>query len=357
MFGKTKFWTGLSIGLATTLLCHLFFVYGREILRGTTAYSGDLLIPTRAEFMGYNFFFAAVSITIGFGFAGWFWFHNPFSFRVSKIWNQFIRTYIITGTLILLVVVLRTGLITMNLLYGLDGYDNHLSFYSEAPELLILLPTVFFLNVWTPIRLKYRAGNWFWISMVVYLLGTTLLGLSSPIDQSKLNGNWQQSISSYNKIVDEEIKRASLSGISIPEKTIEILRFNKKQRVVNLAKLVKLEFKSQKPISPDRIVIELILVKKSTLRFISTLHRDNTEQSWPFALPRDVYKQMIASRDSISTQYLKEILSEYVEIFKDEQEEAWELAKVDGLNDKYESRWFMRRWYQDIKQKIDSIAK
>jgi hypothetical protein len=352
LFGKTKFYTGLSLGLATTLLFHLFFVYGREILRGTTVFSGDLLIPTHAEFMGYNFFFAAVSITVGFGFTGWFWFHNPFSFRVSRIWNQFIRTYLIAGTLILLVVVLRTGLFTMNLLYGLDGYDNHLSFYYETPELLVLLPTVFFLNVWTPIRLKYRAGNWFWISLGVYLTGTTLLGLSSTIDQSKLNHNWDRSISSYNKIVDAEIKRAALNGINIPEKTIEILRFNKKQRVVDLAQLVKHQFKSQKPISTDKIVIELILVKKSTIRFINSLDSEYLEQSWPFALPRDVNNQMMKNGDSLRTQYLKEIMLEYKEIFKEEQE-SWELAKTDELNDKYENRWFMRRWYKDIKKEME----
>jgi len=353
LFGKAKFWTGLSIGLATTILFHLFFAYGREILRSTTAFSGDLLIPTHEEFIGYNFFFAAVSITVGCGFTGWFWFHNPFSFKVSKIWNQFIRAYLIAGTLILLVVVLRTGYFTMNLLYGLDGYDNHLSFYYEIPELLVLLPTVFFLNVWIPIRLKYRAGNWFWISLVVYFLGTILLGLSSPIDQSKLNRNWDRSISPYNKIVDSEIERATLNGITIPAETISTLRLIKKRRLVDLAKQVKHEFKSQKPISTDRIVIELILVKKSTIRSINTQDREDWKQSWPFALPRHVYSQMAKSNDSIRTKYLKEILFEYKEIFKDNQKEPWELSETDGLSDKHQNRLFMRRWYPDIKSETE----
>jgi hypothetical protein len=255
--------------------------------------------------------------------------------------------------LVLLVVVFRTGYFTINLLYGLDGYDNHLSFYYQTPELLILLPTVFFLNVWTPIRLKYRAGNWFWISLVVYFLGTILLGLSFPIDQSKLNRNWDISISPYNKIVDSEIERATLNGIIIPNKTISTLRFIKKQRLVDLAKQVKHEFKSKKPISTDRIVIELILVKKSTISSINSRDREDREQSWPFALPSDIYNQMAKSSDSLRTQYLKEIMFEYKEIFKNEQKEPWELGEIDGLLEKYENRWFMRRWYKDIKKETE----
>ncbi|MEO0272802.1 MAG: hypothetical protein ABIM30_06920, partial [candidate division WOR-3 bacterium] len=92
LFGKTKFYTGLFIGLGTAIILNLFFAYFREILRNQT-FSRDLLIPTNEEFVGYNLFFAAVSITAGLGLTIWFWFHNPFSFKISKYWTQFIRTY------------------------------------------------------------------------------------------------------------------------------------------------------------------------------------------------------------------------------------------------------------------------
>lgn len=353
LFGKTKFWIGLSIGLATTLLLYYFFAYGREILRSTTAYSGDLLIPTKAEIIAYNLFFAAVSIAAGFGMAAWFWFHNPFSFRHSYSLNQYVRTSLITGTLILLVAVMRTGKISLFLLYGMDGYDNHLSFYYEMPELLVLLPTFFFLNVWTPIRIKYRAGNWLWYSIIIYITGTVVLGFSTPIDQTQMNNNWEKYNTPYHQIVDEEVARAKSNGISINPETIEILRFRGKQRVIDQAKVLKKTFKRKETVPTDFIVVELIQIKKSTLRFVDNFAREDQERMWPFALPRDVYRQMTLSNDSVRTQYLREILIEFGVIFTEQEEDPWTLGEKDGLSDKYQNRRSMRWMYRDIKLETD----
>lgn len=353
LFGKTRFWTGLSIGLATTLLLYFFFAYGREILRSTTAYSGDLLIPTKAEIIAYNLFFAAISITAGFGLTIWFWFHNPFSFKHSYSFNQFTRTTIITGTLILLIAVMRTGNISLFLLYGMDGYDNHLSFYYEIPELLVLLPSYFFLNIWTPIRVKYRAGNWFWYSIIIFCTGTVVLGFSTPIDQTQMNENWERSNAPYHKIVDSEVARAKDKGIKINPETIEILRFRGKQRVIDKAKSLKQNFKSKDPIPTDLIIAELILVKKTTLRFVDNSAREDQEKMWPFALPRDVFKQMTLSNDTTRAQYLKEILKEYQDIFAEKEDEPWQLGEKDGLTDKYQNRFSMKWWYRDIELETD----
>lgn len=348
LFGRTRFWIGILLGLATTLILYFFFAYGREILRGTTAYSGDLLIPTKKEFILYNLFFSAASITTGFGMTAWFWFQNPTSFKISKRWNQFIRLYLITSTLTLLIVILRTGNFVFLLLYGLDGYDNHLNFVEEMPELLALIPIVFFLNIWTPIRLKYRSGKWFLYSIVLFFLGTIILAASSPIDQSKMNDNWNRLNAPFNNIVDSEIMRAKSNGVTISPQTVETLRFKRKQRVINLASLLKDSFKQEKSISTDLIVVELILMKKTTLRLINNSNRENEEEVWPYVLPKDVYRQIMLSNDSIKTHYLKEILLEINDIFKRQEKEPWELGEQDGLYDKYENRSFMQWWYKDI---------
>ncbi len=353
LFGKTKFWTGLSLGLATTFILYFFFAYGREILRSTTAYSGDLLIPTKAEFVAYNLFFSAISITTGFGITAWFWFHNPFSFKHSYSFNQFIRTSLITGTLIMLVALMKTSTISVFLLYGIDGYDNHLSFYYQIPELLVLFPTFFFLNIWTPIRIKYRAGNWFWYSIIAYCTGTVILGFSSPIDQSRLNNNWDKLNAPYHKIVDSEVVRARNNGINIEPETIEILRFRGKQRVIDQAKLLKRSFKSKEIIPTELIAIELILIKKSTLKYIPNTDRDDQENMWPFVLPRDVYTQVTLSKDSVRTQYLKEILIEFKDIFAEQEKDPWELGEKDGLYEKYQNRYSMKWWYRDIELETD----
>jgi hypothetical protein len=352
LFGKTKFWIGLSIGFTSALILNFFFAYGREILRSTTAYSGDLLIPTRAEIIAYNLFFAAVSITAGFGLTTWFWFHNPRSFKHSYSFNQFIRTSLLTGTLILLVAVMRTGNISLFLLYTMDGYDNHLSFYNEMPELLVLLPSFFFVNIWTSIRIKYRAGNWFWYSILIFCAGTIILGFSTPIDQAQMNRNWDNLNAPYQKIVDAEVARASDNGISINPETIEIVRFKGKQRVIDLAKTLKEDFKSSEPVPANSIVVELILIKKSTFRFVDNTDREDREKMWPFALPRDVYRQMTLSDDSVRNQYLREIMAEFSDIFRENDKEPWGLGEMDGLTDKYENRQFMNRWYHDIEVEL-----
>lgn len=184
-------------------------------------------------------------------------------------------------------------------------------------------------------------------------MGTAILGFSTPIDQAQLNSNWDKFNAPYHKIVENEVERAKDNGITISPQTIETLRFIGKQRVVDLSKNVKSKFKNANPIPTDLVVVELILVKKTTLRSVDNAHRDDQEKMWPFALPRDVYRQVTLANDSVKTKYLKEILQEFSDIFKDQEKEPWELGETDGLNDKYYNRRFMQWWYKDIKLETD----
>ena len=187
----------------------------------------DLLILSSAESFGYNLFFAALSATVGFGHALWFWFQNPFSFRISRHWVQYISTYTIFWLLILLSLVLRMGFTLFFSLYNVAEYENQLSLYHELPILLMLLPLVIFLNLWVPIRLKYRSGNWFRISCLAFFVVTLILSLSSPIDQSHMNEVWRRKNASYDAIVDDELRIASYRGIAISNKVAtETFRLN-----------------------------------------------------------------------------------------------------------------------------------
>lgn len=354
LFGKTKFYTGLFIGLGTAIVLNLFFAYFREILRNQT-FSRDLLIPTTEEFIVYNLFFAAVSITAGLGLTIWFWFHNPFSLKISKYWVLFIRTYSIFWTISLLLVVSRVGSVLTWVLYTIHGYDDHLNFYKEFPIILILLPTIAFLNIWTPVRLKYRTGKWFWISIVIYCLLTALLGFNSPIDQNKLNVLWHSYNEPYTRIVDNEINRAKLNGIHIADRAIDPLRVNMKQRVHDQAKDLKDRFESRIPVPIDTVVIELIHAKKTTIRYLNTGDWSDTQALWPFANPRNVYQQIELTQDSLKIMYLKELIKEFNDIFS--QEDPWKMDLNDGLDDKYYNRLFMQRRYRDIKKELDDLQR
>lgn len=253
----------------------------------------------------------------------------------------------------LLYVVSKSGAMVTWLLYDMDGYDDHLNFSKEFPLLLFLLPTVVFLNIWTPIRLSFRSGHWLLRSLGGYLVLSIILAFSSPIDQSVLNNSWNKYMSPYNQIVDIELRTAQTKGLQLSPKAVETIRFNRKERVIKQSKDLKNRFKSEKPIPVDSVVLELIAVKKSTIRALNGDWADKFGR-WPFALPRDVCRQIEISNDSIKTEYLLEILKEYESIFTDDWED-WNSLSENGLWDKYHNRSSMQRWYPDILSDLKHI--
>jgi hypothetical protein len=145
----------------------------------------------------------------------------------------------------------------------------------------------------------------------------------------------------YNQIVDNEIKRANSKGITFSNQAIETIRFNKKERALRQANNLKNRFKSKTPIPTDSVVLELILVKKTTIRVSYNSKSENEAELWPFALPRHIYRQIQLTDDSIKIEYLKEILQEYDIIFKTE----WDFMEDNGLSDRESTRSSLSHWY------------
>jgi hypothetical protein len=355
LFGRFNFWTGLLIGCTFAVLLFLFLLYSHEIAQNAISLSSEIIVLTPNEQFALRWFLAAISITAGFGIAAWCWFHNPFRFNHRYSFNQFVRTHLFIGTLILLISVLRSGDILVYLFYGLEGYDNHFNFYEQVPELLVLLPTFFFLNVWTPIRIKYRAGNWFWYSILIYVVGSLLLSMSCDVDQSNRIAKWKRANAPYQQIVDTELSKARAQGIELDSSLIEILNFNTKERVVSMAKQLKKDFQSPNSIPPDKLVAELILIKKSFVRVLPSTDRENERACWPFALPSDVYHQLTLTNDPLKKQYLHQILAEQCSIFMEYIDPPWIDSQFSGLEMKYRNREAMNWRYRKIESEIDSI--
>jgi hypothetical protein len=351
LLGQRRFYIGLSIGLFLSMLIYLFFGYSREILRGLT-FDSDLLIPTEREFFVYNLFFAAVSATIGFGVTVWFWFNGLFSSERPRSRINYISAYSMFWAMTLIYVVSKTGSAMTLILFAVEGYDDNLNFSKEFPLLLFLLPTVFFLNIWTPIRLSFRSGNWFTKSLGGYVTLSIILAFSSPIDQSGMNDSWHKYMALYNQIVDSEIRTAQLKGLQLSPKAVATIRFNRKERVIKQAKNLKERFKSEKPIPTDSVILELIAIKKTTIRALEGTW-DDKRGRWPFALPRDVYRQIEISDDSVKNDYLMEILIGYESIFTDDWD--WNILIERGLLDKYYNRYSMQQYYTGIFLELKSI--
>ena len=342
LLGQKRFYIGLSIGLCLSMLTYLLFGYFREILRWQT-FDSDLLIPTDTEFLIYNFFFAAVSVTFGFGFTVWFWFHGLFSSQRPRRRLNYISAYAIFWSMTLVYIVSKTGSNMTWLLFAMDGYDDHLNLSKEFPLLLFLLPTVLFLNMWTGIRFSFRSAGWLVKSLGVYIVLSAILAFSTPIDQSLLNNKWSEYMAPYNQIVDNEIQTAKSKGVNFSSRAVEIIRFNRKESVFKQVSNLKERFKNEKPIPTDTVVLELIAIKKTTTWALNG-NWEGKARLWPFALPRDVYKQILISDDSIKNDYLKEIFTEYESIFKDD----WDNIQKNRLFDKYFARSLMQRRYGEI---------
>ncbi|EMR02031.1 hypothetical protein ADICEAN_02818 [Cesiribacter andamanensis AMV16] len=334
----------MAIGTATTLILYLFFTYFREILR-LQLFHRDLLLLTSEANLAYDLFFAAAAGAAGFAHTVWFWFHNPFAFRLSRRWVQSIRIYAILWMLLLLLLVMRMGSLIGLFLAQMTDFEDHFTFYRDMAVVLILLPLAVFLLIWVPIQLKYRAGKWVGLSLLVYGTSTFILGISSPVDHSLLDNAWHRINAPYHAIVDTEVGRASEKGIILSAEAIATLRLKYTHSVNELAVELKESFKQQTPISGDSLVMELILVKRATIQRLPSSNWDDQESLWPFALPRDVYHQIRLSRDSIHTGYLYELLHEYQSLFV--PIDPWNIED-EGMQTEALNRYLMQQNYREI---------
>lgn len=119
------------------------------------------------------------------------------------------------------------------------------------------------------------------------------------------------------------------------------------KRVLEQAAHLKERFKSERPVTPDTVVLELIAIKKTTIRSLNAKDWDDKTGRWPFALPRDVYRQIQISDDTIKDEYLIEIMVEYENIFK-EDPYRWNRPGAIELSDKHVNRSRMKDWYTEI---------
>lgn len=309
------------------------------------------MIPTQRELFIYNLFFAAVSVTIGFGMTVWVWFYGLFSSKRSRTRINFISTQGMFWSMTLIFIVSKFGSNLTWVLFGTEGYDDHLNFAREFLLLLVLLPIVLFFNIWAPIRLSFRAGNWLLKSFGIYLILALALSFCTPVDQSLLNERWNVYTAPYRQLVDHELERAQAYGIQVSEEAVDILYLNHKARVTDQAKELKDSFKSEKPLALETAVLELILVKKNTILVLDG-DRDDPQVRWPYALPSDIYRQLLISENPLMQEYLIKILAAYQSIFNDQQEN-WDEIYQRGLVEKHTTRLYMRRMYAEISLELD----
>lgn len=353
LIGRSRFYLGIAVGLTFSTLSFGFFAYFKEVFRLRTLDS-DFVVLTSLEYYQYNLFFAAISATAGFGFTVWTWFHGMrVSSRKPRRRLNYISAYAIFWSIGLIYVVAKGGTVLGFLFYDQIGYDGHMDWLRQMPELLVFMPTLAFLNIWTPIRLTFISGKWMKISIAAWIAWSVLLAWCFPFDHSELNKLAERKLAPYQKIVNEEVAMAQSKGVLISESALEAIKYNTKGRAIRQMIALKRRFAVKIKVPADSVVLALIIIKKTPVYKIPGVPCHDDDQCWPFVLPRHVYQQIRLTTNPITKEYLKAILNEFDQIFSlEESDMTYEDIEEAGLWQKYANRDRLKG-YENIKVELE----
>uniref|UniRef100_UPI003217AE59 hypothetical protein n=1 Tax=uncultured Draconibacterium sp. TaxID=1573823 RepID=UPI003217AE59 len=349
--GKKQFWVGLIIGFLAAFILNLLFLYAREALRLTTFLSGDAYILSYREFKSYDLFFAALSTSLGFGIAVICWFYVANKKKGKKYQTTFVATTSFFITFLALAIVARFGSLLPLVVYNLQGYDNHLNILSDFGLILILVPVYILFANWNSIRLLFKTKYWMLISVIIFLLNTMFLFKITHFNRNKVNQIHYEKNKDRYEFTDNEIRKAKQLGILISDSTELILQKIYAERTTNLVGQLKEAFKTNGKVSLDTLVLEKIVIHNRNEKQ-TTWYRtiDSTEQNWSYALPEEVYFQILKHPvNSPETKLLFEILSEQVSIFKTKDIDWMEFHKYSYVE---KERYYFKK---NILRKTETI--
>lgn len=326
--GKRQFWSGIVIGVLMAFVLSYFFNYSRESLRMIT-FMADPYILSEKEFRLYDLFFAFFATSLGFGFTIIYWSRG----RNKNIRKRYLQTFTTSNawliTFVALMLVARFGSILPLIAYGLHGYDGHLDLLNDYGVMFVLIPIYVFFAHWNTIRMIFRTRYWILLSIVFYILTAFYLYKTTDADREILNQSYYSQNKQRFDYIDSEFDKAKKMGVFFSDTTKQILRKKYAERTTELVLSLKYAFQSEKVVPLDTLILEKIAIhnmNKHSLYFdVRNQHRD---RNWPYALPEDVYKQILKHDiDSKETTLLFEILSEQISLFTAPPIEADEMKQ------------------------------
>jgi hypothetical protein len=315
IIGKQRFWFGITTGIFSAIIISLLFNYTRETMRMFTALNTDMLIPTFKEFRFYNYFFSALASTFGLSITIWIWLSNSRRKRKKdRIYKQLgqVNAFLILWTVLMMIT--RIGTILIFVLYGTEGYDNHLNFYEDFSILLILLPIVIFAQNWFTVRLIYKSTKWIFYSLLICILLTITLANTTVINQEKLNNGYLSQFKEDFSYIENEMDKAKVNyQIVFDNKTIETLKKWKTESSLIQVSKVKNAFKTSSKVSLDTIILQKIIFHN--FKIGDWYYSRRSIENWQYALPYDLYRQIKKNHpDSPETKELIKIIKEQIEL-------------------------------------------
>jgi biopolymer transport protein ExbD len=201
---KTRFWTGIIIGLLYAIIIYSFLYLSREAIRigFVLSYNYDVWVLSDEEVNFYNFFFASVSMLFGHAICFNFWIHYPKKFGEKN--KKYFKKFSILNDIWGLNTAHFMYITKLGSLYGV-WFGCTLGFYvfSLYPKikyLLIAIIIVVFLDQWKALRLMYPKKSLKWMGTSMIVIVSLSFGFSriNVINYKKINEGYLKNSLEYN---------------------------------------------------------------------------------------------------------------------------------------------------------------
>lgn len=291
--GHQRFWLGIVSGLLTAVILCLFFNYTREMLRFFTSINADLLDLSKYEFNFYNYFYSALSSTLGLSITIWVWMgNNKHSRKKDRLYKRYTQTNILLLFWAILLVISRFSSILTFVLYGTIGYDNQLDFVNDYWLLFVLLPCVIFLQSWFTVRLVYNSTKWIFYSFISCFFFTLLLSFTTALNQEEINKTYYLRYQTEFDYIDNELEYArNRYNIEFNDSIKFILKKWYTQSSIRQVNDLKQSFSSNQKVTLETIILSKIVLHNLKVGSVSWYPRNSIE-NWYYASPNDIFNQI-----------------------------------------------------------------
>lgn len=288
--GKANFCLGIGLGVFAAVTLSLFFNYGREIFRFLFSALRNLVVLDAERQMFFNYFYAALSVSLGTNLMLWVWQQRmDVRFLFKRRYIRLAQLSAIFVFWMILEVVVRFGSATP---WGYAGYfgDQPIPAFSGASALLFyILPFVIFLHGWHTFRLAARCFSWMGYTFVAGCILSFMLAHTTSVNSTTVEEVDAELHAEFYAYIDLALAEAEQKyDIKFSEEEVDDM--NERGTVAATAQLKRMKevFADEKPVPLKTIILQRISVE--ALRPRNTMERFN--EYWPYAHPEDIERQL-----------------------------------------------------------------
>lgn len=321
--GKANFYLGIGLGVFAAVILSLFFNYGREIFRFLFSALRNLVELDTERQMFFNYFYAALSVSLGTNLMLWVWQQRMDVRHIFK--RRYIRLAQLSAIFVfwmILEVVVRFGSATP---WGYGGYfgDQPITAFTGISLLLFcLFPIVIFLHGWHTFRLAVRCFHWMVYTFVAGCLLSFMLAHITAIDSSVVENVDAELHAEFYAYIDSALADAEQKyDIKFSEEEIDDMKERGTVAAIAQVRRMKKAFADEKPVTLKTIILQRISVE--ALRPRDTMERFN--EYWPYAHPKDIQRQLKNfSPASDETKELIRFLQSLVDLYNTPRPTNWD---------------------------------